>query len=90
MCGSDLHTPLTLHYSRWLDQFNEDASAMRWLFLGNLLGDYMHDDSMVDDPMVTSSVSSIESPMDMERPDFMTSDDDMIIEFIMDVSSTRK
>ena len=86
MCGSDLHTPLTLCHREAVDQFDTDTSAVRRPFSGEGLIDHGSDVILVDDLVVESSVSSIESPGGADQPDFMTSDGDTIA----DVSWTKK
>ena len=63
MCGGDLHIPLTLRHNGCNDQTNGDDSAVRQLFSVDVPSDHMSNDPMVDDPVVTSSVSLIELPL---------------------------
>ena len=88
LCCEDICTPIALcARGRELDQPPSSEDAVRRLFV-RALGESDREDAMCEDRLVSSPVSSIESPDCMTQSDYDTSGENS--EFSTDISSTRK
>ena len=91
MCSSGICTPITLRArGREFESPHPEVDPVRRLFDGDMPGELNSEDTMSEDRLVSSPVSSMVSPDCTVQSDYYTSSDCERVEFSTDVSSTRK